>query len=109
MLRLFTGREWRQGLLAGGFVSGGMLLQTDGLAYTEASVSAFLTSVLLRRAPGFCRLRARAWPHWRVLVSTVAVLAGVALCFLAFSRAISDWVVASRNARSARFFSRVKS
>jgi len=39
----FTAGEWRQGLMLGLFSSLGMLFQIDGMQYTSASVSAFLT------------------------------------------------------------------
>ena len=42
-LRTITSNEWQQGLLLGSFAVLGMLLQADGLQYTAASTSAFLS------------------------------------------------------------------
>lgn len=56
-----------------------MLLQNDGLHYTEASTSAFLTQFYAIMVPVAVALRHRRNPGARVWVSCVLVLAGVAI------------------------------
>lgn len=46
-----TGREWEQGLLVALSAGLGMLFQVDGLAYTKASTSAFLTQATVISIP----------------------------------------------------------
>ena len=53
-----------------------MLLQMDGINYTAASTSAFLTSCYCVIIPVIVACRRREWPPARVAVSCVAVLAG---------------------------------
>lgn len=72
-----TGSEWRQGLALGGSLAGGMLFQTDGLQFTSASVSAFLTQFYAIMIPLWLAARARRWPPAVVGVSSLLVLAGV--------------------------------
>src|SRR5688500_1595954 len=40
-----TAREWKQGVMLGAFAAGGMIFQNDGLQFTHASTSAFLTQL----------------------------------------------------------------
>jgi drug/metabolite transporter (DMT)-like permease len=67
------------GLVLGGFIAGGTLLQTDGLRYTDASVSAFLTQLYAILIPLWIALRSRKNPGWIVWICTGLVLSGVAL------------------------------
>ena len=74
-----TGREWSQ---AGGlafFAAGGLYLQTLGLAWTDASITAFLTQLYTLIVPLIVALRDRRFPTLRVLVACALVLAGAAL------------------------------
>lgn len=74
-----TRNEVRQGLLLGASASCGMLFQTDGLQFTSASVSAFLTQFYALMIPIYVAARARRWPRPVVWVCSVLVLAGVAV------------------------------
>lgn len=74
-----TRLELMQGLGIGGFASMGMLLQNDGLHFTSASTSAFLTQFYAILIPIYVALRARRNPGGRVWVSVLLVLAGVAI------------------------------
>lgn len=78
-LRTFTAPEIRQGLGLGFFASLGMLFQTDGLQFTEASTSAFLTQLYAILIPIYLAIRLRRVPPWTVWVSSFLVLAGVAI------------------------------
>lgn len=76
MLKL-TALEVKQGLGLGVFAAAGMLLQLDGLAYTEASTGAFLTQAFCIWIPFYFALRHRQWPSRRVLGILALVLLGV--------------------------------
>lgn len=78
-LRTATPGELRQGVQMGLFTGGGMILQIDGLQYTTASVSAFLTSFYAVLVPLWLAGRSRQLPPRRVWASCVLVLAGVAV------------------------------
>lgn len=78
-LRGLTRREVAQGVGLGLFGSGGLLLQMDGLAYTRASTSAFLTQFYCLLIPLWLAGYHRRTPSKRVLACAVAVLAGVAV------------------------------
>jgi drug/metabolite transporter (DMT)-like permease len=78
-LRRLTRSEWRQGLGLGLFAMAGMTLQVDGLQYTSASKSAFLTQLYAIMIPIYLALRARRMPPWTVWLSCGLVLAGVAV------------------------------
>ena len=78
-LRTFTRLEIRQGALIGVTAGIGMLFQNDGLQFTSASVSAFLTQFYAIMIPTWIALRSRRWPPATVLVCSVLVLAGVAI------------------------------
>jgi drug/metabolite transporter (DMT)-like permease len=71
--------EVRQGLLLGVSASLGMLFQTDGLQFTTASVSAFLTQFYVILIPAYLALRSRRWPQPVVWICSGLVLAGVAV------------------------------
>ncbi|MCI0744598.1 MAG: EamA family transporter [Verrucomicrobia subdivision 3 bacterium] len=78
-LRQLTGCEIRQGLGLAFFGGIGILLQIDGLAYTSASVSAFLTQFYCLLIPIWVICRTRALPTFAVVVSSILVLAGAAI------------------------------
>ena len=74
-----TGLEVWQGVGIGFFGGAGMLFQMDGLAYTSASTSAFLTQCYCILIPIIVAVRERRWPSWIVAVSSLLVMAGVAV------------------------------
>ena len=74
-----TRREWTQGLGLGVFASGGLLLQMDGLGYTAASISSFLTSCYCVVIPVIVACQRRRWPPLLVVGSCGLVLAGMAI------------------------------
>ena len=78
-LGTITRDEWRQGAVIGLFAGAGMLWQTDGLHFTAASTSAFLTQFYALLIPIYLALRHRARIGWRVAVAAILVLAGVAV------------------------------
>ncbi len=87
VLLLFYGRglfnvtraEWSQALGLGAFGGAGLYLQTLGLAWTDASVSAFLTQLYTLLVPLIVAFRDRRFPSGRVIIACVLVLAGVAM------------------------------
>ena len=85
IVRTLTRSEWRQGIGLGLFAATGMTLQNDGLQFTSASTSAFLTQFYAIMIPVYLALRLRRVPPWTVWVSCALVLAGVA------SLARLDW------------------
>ncbi len=74
-----TRNELRQGLLLGLTNSLGMLLQVDGLQFTPASVSAFLTQFTALLVPIAVAVRTRRLPPPLVWPCALLVLAGVAI------------------------------
>lgn len=71
--------EWKQGIglgLMGGF---GMLFQADGLAFAEASTSAFLTQFSSVLVPLLIALRTRRMPSGLTVFCVALVVAGVAV------------------------------
>lgn len=78
-LRDITRSEWRQGIGLGVFASIGMLFQADGIQYTDASTSAFLTQFYAILIPIYLALRSRRNPGVRVWICAALVLAGVAI------------------------------
>lgn len=74
-----TRLEWQQGVTIGLFSAAGMLLQNDGLQFTAASTSAFLTQFYAILIPAYLALRKRKLPGPTVWVSCALVLAGVAI------------------------------
>lgn len=71
--------ELRQGMLLGATLGAGMLLQVDGLQYTAASTSAFLTQFYAIMIPAVVAWRARRAPPPVVGVCAALVVAGVAI------------------------------
>lgn len=78
-LRHITRLELRQGMLIGMFAAGGMLLQNDGLQFTAASTSAFLTQLYAVLIPVWLTIRSNHKPGIFVWVCCVLVLIGVAI------------------------------
>ncbi len=74
-----TRGELTQGIAIGLFAAIGMLLQNDGLRFTAASTSAFVTQFYAILIPVYLALRSRRWPGPIVWISCVLVLAGVAI------------------------------
>jgi drug/metabolite transporter (DMT)-like permease len=74
-----TPAELKQGAMMGLFTAGGMLFQNDGLQFTAASTSAFLTQFYAIMIPVWLALRARRNPGRLVWTSCALVLAGVAV------------------------------
>ncbi len=74
-----TRLEIRQGVILALFNVGGMVFQMDGLQYTLASTSAFLTQVYAVLIPLWVALRRRRLPPAIVWACCVLVLAGVAV------------------------------
>ena len=78
-LASLTRGEIRQGLLLGLSAALGMYLQNDGLHFTSASTSAFLTQFYAIMIPVWVAFRSRRVPGVVVWVACVLVLAGVAV------------------------------
>jgi drug/metabolite transporter (DMT)-like permease len=74
-----TRGELKQGVIIGLFAAAGMLFQNDGLQFTAASTSAFLTQLYAIMIPVYLAIRARRSPRLTVVVSCTLVLAGVAI------------------------------
>jgi drug/metabolite transporter (DMT)-like permease len=74
-----TRREMEQGIVLAIFGGGGILFQNDGLAYTDASISAFLTQSYCLFIPLWVAITSRRRPSLKIFLSTVLVLAGVAV------------------------------
>jgi drug/metabolite transporter (DMT)-like permease len=72
-------REWSQAIGLAFFAAGGLYLQTLGLAWTEASIAAFLTQLYTLIVPLIVAVRDRRFPSLRVVVACVLVLAGAAM------------------------------
>ncbi|RXK54821.1 DMT family transporter [Oleiharenicola lentus] len=71
--------ELRQGVWLGLTLGAGLLLQVDGLQFTSASTSAFLTQFYAIMIPAVVALRARRSPPPVVWACAALVLAGVAI------------------------------
>ncbi len=74
-----TRLEIYQGVGLGLFGGAGLLFQMDGLAYTSASTSAFLTQAYCVILPILAAARSRRWPSWPIVIGSVLVCAGVAI------------------------------
>ena len=77
--RQMTFLELWQGAGLGLFAGGGMLFQMDGLAYTSASTSAFLTQCYCLVLPVIAALQERKRPAPLISVCSVMVVVGVAI------------------------------
>lgn len=78
-IRGVTRLEFQQGLGLGVFGSMGMLFQMDGLAYTEASTSAFLTQAYCFVIPIIVAFRDRRRPTTRIVVCCALMVAGMVI------------------------------
>jgi len=78
-IRAFTRGEWVQGGVVGLFSIAGSLLQTDGLQFTSASTSAFLTQLTAILVPAWLALRTRRSPSLLTWACCGLVLVGVAI------------------------------
>jgi drug/metabolite transporter (DMT)-like permease len=74
-----TRSEFFQGLRLGLFGGFGLVLQIDGLNYTAASTSAFLTQTYCVVLPIYHAQRQLRSPGKRIIIATLLVLAGVAI------------------------------
>jgi drug/metabolite transporter (DMT)-like permease len=74
-----TRLELEQGFWLAAFGIGGILFQMDGLSYTAASTSAFLTQLYVAFIPVWVALVHRHLPRPKVVVSLVLVLVGLAI------------------------------
>ena len=96
-----TRLELRQGLWIALWGGLGMGIQADGLAYTDASISAFLTQGYCIFLPLWACLKLRKAPGARVIVATLlvltggAVLAGVRLDHLRLGRGELETIIAA--------------
>lgn len=75
----FSRTELRQGLVLALWGGLGMGVQADGLAYTPASTSAFLTQAYCVILPLVACLRLRSLPTKKVMIATVLVMLGGAI------------------------------
>jgi len=74
-----TRMELRQGLWIALWGGLGMGLQADGLAHTDASISAFLTQTYCIFLPLWACLKQRKAPGSRIIYATLLVLTGTAI------------------------------
>ena len=72
-------REWSQAIGLALFAAGGLYSQTLGLAWTDASIAAFLTQLYALIVPLIVAVRDRRFPSLRVIVACVMVLGGAAM------------------------------
>ena len=84
-----TRREVEQGLVLAGFGGAGILFQMDGLTYTAASTSAFLTQAYCVFIPVWVMLTGRRLPPVKQCVCIVLVVGGV-------------WILAGLNLQTMR-------
>src|SRR6266481_9621493 len=77
-LTQLTRLELEQGQGLGLFGGVGILLQVDGMAYTSASASAFLTQCYCLWIPLWVAWREKSWPPAKVFLSCGLVMIGVA-------------------------------
>jgi drug/metabolite transporter (DMT)-like permease len=75
----FSRREIEQGIVLALFGGCGIAFQMDGLSYTAASTSAFLTQGYTVFIPLWIVLTTRRRPSLKIILSVVLVLAGVAV------------------------------
>jgi drug/metabolite transporter (DMT)-like permease len=74
-----TPREWSQAIGLAFFAGAGLYLQSVGLAWTDASVCAFLTQLYTLLVPLLVACRDRRWPTLRTVAACLLVLLGAAL------------------------------
>jgi len=78
-LHRLTRSELWEGIGLAAFASGGLVFQMDGLAYTSASTSAFLTQCYCLIIPLWIAVRERRWPRPVMVASCLMVIAGVTI------------------------------
>jgi drug/metabolite transporter (DMT)-like permease len=78
-LRNLTALEIWEGAGLGVCAGLGMILQVDGLAYTSASTSAFLTQCCCLLLPWAAALRDRKWPSLLMIICSVLATIGIAV------------------------------
>src|SRR5678816_851239 len=78
-LSKLTPLEFYQGAGLGFFGGIGLIFQMDGLNYTSASTSAFLTQAYCFIIPIIVAMRERHSPSIRVVVCTILMVAGIAI------------------------------
>jgi len=71
--------ELEQGLWLAGFTTVGLCLQMDGLAYTSASTSAFLTQLYCVLIPLWVAVNQRRSPRVKIILCSALVLGGMAV------------------------------
>ena len=71
--------EMEHGIVLAVFGGGGILFQMDGLSYTDASISAFLTQGYCLFIPLWVAVVSRRWPSLKIVLSTLLVVIGVAV------------------------------
>jgi len=74
-----TAREWSQTIGLAVLAGVGLYLQTIGLAWTDASISAFVTQLYTLIVPLIVALRDRRFPSLRVIAACGMVLIGAAM------------------------------
>jgi drug/metabolite transporter (DMT)-like permease len=74
-----TRLELEQGLVLGVFGVGGILFQVDGLAYTSASTSAFLTQSYAVLIPLWLAFTQRRRPQPKIILCVALVMIGLAI------------------------------
>jgi drug/metabolite transporter (DMT)-like permease len=74
-----TMREAVHGMILGVFIGTGAFFQLDGLTYTSASASAFITSSYALLVPLFLAMYNRKWPGMRIWLSCLLVVAGIGI------------------------------
>ena len=78
-VRTITRREIEQGLWLALCTSAGICLQMDGLAYTAASTSAFLTQLYCVLIPLWVAVSRRRSPSVKIVICSALVLGGMAV------------------------------
>ena len=88
-------REMEQGIILAVFGGAGILFQMDGLAYTAASTSSFLTQGYCIFIPIWVVLRNRRRPSRKIILCVALVLAGAAVLadinFHSFKLGRGEW------------------
>ncbi len=78
-VRTISRREMEQGMWLALFTSVGLCLQMDGLAYTSASTSAFLTQLYCVLIPLWVAVSHRRPPTVKIILCSALVLGGMAV------------------------------
>jgi drug/metabolite transporter (DMT)-like permease len=78
-VKTISRRELEQGIWLALFTTVGICLQMDGLAYTSASTSAFLTQLYCVLIPLWVAVRLRQSPSVKIILCSALVLGGMAV------------------------------